>query len=121
MLLDSWAIPYLHLGPVPYKTFTVLAYRLKSISIVRRYTIDGIADPSALGGISLWHSAVFKSSRHLSCYCSSFTKKGVLRVKDLYDPQGNLHRHLASKLGLTWRVVYEQALVTFKQTPVTDW
>ena len=32
---------------------------------------------------------------------------------------GHMHRHLASKLGPTWRVVYEQALVTFKQTPVT--
>ena len=68
VLLDSWVVPYLLLGPVPYKTFPFLAYSLKSMSIGSRHTIDGIADPSALGDIPLWHSAVFKNSRHLSYY-----------------------------------------------------
>ena len=34
--LNIWAVPYLQLGPVPYKTFTFLSYGLKYMSIARR-------------------------------------------------------------------------------------
>ena len=42
--LNTWAVPYVQLGPVPYQTFTFPSYSLKSMSIAKRYTIYGPTD-----------------------------------------------------------------------------
>ena len=72
--LDTWAWPYIQLGPVPHKTFGYLVYSLKSFSIARRYILDSLADPTAQGQLPLWHSAVFKNAKHLTYYCLALVK-----------------------------------------------
>ena len=59
-------LPYLQLGPVPYKTFSFVAYSLKALSIARRYIIDGLSNHEALSEIPLWHSVIFKLDKHLT-------------------------------------------------------
>ena len=61
ILLDSWAVPHLQLGPIPYKTFSFSSYSMKSMSLARRYTIDGLAEQGSVNDVPLWHSAVFKN------------------------------------------------------------
>ena len=119
--LDTWAWPYIQLGLVLHKTFGYLAYSLKSFSIARRYILDGLADPTAQGELPLWHSAVFKNSKHLTYYCPALIKKNIVSVPDLYVACGRIPTHLSSKIAPTWRVVYEVGLSNFMQCQPTDW
>ena len=69
MVLQTWC-PATHLAtvvPVLYKTFTFLAYSLKALSLTRRYTLEGLANPT-LGEVHLWHFIGFKNSNHLTYY-----------------------------------------------------
>ena len=78
--VETWALPYLQLGLVPYKTFSFLAYSLKSLSITRQYIIDGFSNHAALAELPPWHSAIFKSEKHLTYYCLALVAKGITKV-----------------------------------------
>ena len=130
--LNTRALPYLQLGPVPYKTFSFLAYSLKSLSLARRYTlkslslarrytVDGLADQSAMGELPLWHSAIFKKSNHLTYYCLRLIRKGVLQVKDLFNSAHGIQADLLCLIGPTWRAVYASAVTALSTIPATDW
>ena len=67
--LNAWALPYLQMGPVPYKTFGFMQYSFKSFSISRRYVIDGLGDHNMVGELPLWHSAIFENDKQLAHYC----------------------------------------------------
>ena len=119
--LHAWALPYLQLGPIPYKTFDYLSFSVKSFSIARRYVLDGLADQSAIGQLPLWHSAVFKNESHLTYYSPKLISMSILTIADLFDehmlPRADLLKHI----GPTWQALYRQAPRNMLTVPVTDW
>ena len=104
-----------------YKTFGYLAYSLKSFSIARRYILGGLADSSASTQLPLWHSAIFKNAKHLTYYCPSPIRHGILTVCDLYDHRGTVHSHMLHKIVPTSKIVYEAGLNNFLRLQPTDW
>ena len=75
--LNAWALPYLQMGPVPYKTFGFMQFSFKSFSISRRYVIDGLGDHNMVGELPLWHSAIFQNDKQLTYYCPALIRQGV--------------------------------------------
>ena len=120
-MLHSWAIPYLQLGLVTYKTFDFLSYSLQSFSSARRYIINGLADPLQIGQVPLWHSAAFKNDKHLTYYSTKLVSMKVLTVADLYDSSLNPHADLMCHLGPTWQMLYQRAPRNLLKVPITDW
>ena len=120
-MLHAWALPYLQLALVPYKTFSFLSHSLKSLSIARRYVLDGLADPQQVGQVPLCNSAAFKNSQHLTYYSTKLISMGVLPVADMYDdalkPMAQLLRHV----GPTWRELHTHAPTNLHKVPVADW
>ena len=120
-MLHSWAIPYLQLGRVPYKTFDFLSCSPKSFSSARHYIIDGLAHPLQIGQVPLWHSAAFKNDKRLTYYSTKLVSMKVLTVADLYDSSLNPHANLMCHIRLTWQMLYQRAPRNLLKVPITDW
>ena len=67
--LTAWALPYLQMHPVPYKTFGFMQLSFKSFYISPRYVIDGLGDHNMVGELRMWHSAIFQNDKQLTYYC----------------------------------------------------
>ena len=117
--LHAWALPYLQLGPIPYKTFDYLSYSMKSFSIDGSFVLDGLVDQSMIGQLPLWHSAVFKSELHPTYYSPKLISMNILIVADLFDEHP--HAHLLKYIGPTWQDLYRNAPRNMLIVQVTDW
>ena len=116
--LNAWALPYVQMGPVPYKTFGFLQYSFKSFSISRRYIIDGLGDNSAVGELPLWHSAIFQNEKQLTYYCPALIQQGITQVKHMFV-NGAPQEEVPKKIGPTWRQVYRSGLASFLKMQLT--
>ena len=59
-----------------------------------------LANQDVISQLPLWHSAIFKSHKHLTYYCPLLTKNGVIRVGDLFDSHKRPRPELL--IGPTW-------------------
>ena len=118
--LNAWALPYLQMGPVPYKTFGFMQYNFKSFSISRRYVIDGLGDHDMVGELPLWHSAIFQNDKRLTYFCLALMRQEVTQVKHMFV-NGLPRTDLLGKLGTTWQQVYHNGLNAFLKVQPTDW
>ena len=118
--LNAWALRYLQMGPILYKTFGFVQYSFKSFSKSRRYVIDGLGDQSAMGDLPLWHSAIFRNGKQLSYYCPALICQGVTQVKHMFVHESPVE-DLLNKVGPTWRQVYRNGLTNFLKIQRTDW
>ena len=101
VFLNAWVLPYVQMGPVPYKTFGFLQYSFKSFSISRRYIIDGLGDNSAVGEPPLWHSDIFQNEKQLTYYCPARIQQGITQVKHMFA-NGAPQEEVPKKIGPTW-------------------
>ena len=115
------SLPFLQLGPAPYSTMGFLAQSLKSYSQARRHVIDGPPEGANIKKLPLWHSAIFRNSDHLTYYCPTLVRKGVLCISDLFGTNFYPRQDLLPKTVITWREVYACSIKQFNQLMFTDW
>ena len=107
-------------GAGPYKTFGFMQYSFKSFSISRRYVIHGLGDHTPIGGLPLWHSAIFQSDKQLTHHCPSMIHHGIGQVKHMFV-EGSPRDELLYNLGPTWRQVYSNGLTSILRVQPTNW
>ena len=110
--LDGRFLPWLQLGPIPWKTYPFLGTSCKAFSLLRKTAPIATPPDGIIPDMPLWHSAWFRDTHNNTYFSPSTIRKGVMTVAQLSGMEGG-----CSHLPRTWEPVYVAGLELLRARP----
>ena len=74
--LDGRYLPWLQLGPIPWKTYPFLGMSCKAFSLLRKKAPVPTPKEELVPGMPLWHSAWFRDTHENTYYSPAMIRRG---------------------------------------------
>ena len=107
--LEARFLPWLQLGPIPWKTYPFQGMSCKAFSLLRKPAKVLTPPHTQIDAMPLWHSVLFRDTRMNTYYCPALIRKGIHTIAQLRDMD------IAAHLPRTWIPVYQSSLVSLAQ------
>ena len=103
--LNLQHLPWLQLGPIPWKTYPFLGTSCKAFSLLRKHAPVPVPTLDQYVKLPAWHSALFRDTKANSYYSPSLLRKGVTTLGQLLEiPE------YSALLPPTWAPVYKACI-----------
>ena len=99
---DPIHLPWLQLGPIPWKTMPILGTACKAYLLLRKAAPVGVPARELAPRLTPWHSTLFGDTNSNTYYSPSLIRAAICTIKQLMDMEGNL-----DLLPCTWVPVYK--------------
>ena len=110
--LDPIQLPWLQLGPIPWKTMPFLGTACKAYLLLRKAAPMGVPTKELAPRLTPWHSTLFRTTNSNTYYSPGLIRAGIQTIQQLMAMGGNL-----DFLPRTWAPVYKDVAPKILQPP----
>ena len=86
--LDGSYLPWLQLGPIPWKTYPFLGMSCRAYSLLRKKALVATRRDELIPGMPVWHSVWFRDTHNNTYYSPAMIRKGIHTVSQMDSQAG---------------------------------